>query len=134
MSQVLARFARVTFKSQLPPTIAAAALSLTYLANVRQSYLLDSRATRKLNLYLAETGKRVLDSANASHQVEVIRDQLFAYTQLVCQVFIPPTQWYTYPFPKAEKTGSSVNPSPQTRHSRYTLSPPRFISQILIYI
>jgi hypothetical protein len=69
MSQVFARFARVTFDSQLPPTIAAAALPLTYLANVRQFYLLNSRATRTLKFSLVETAKWVLDCANSSRQV-----------------------------------------------------------------
>ncbi|KAG8700217.1 hypothetical protein FRC08_004835, partial [Ceratobasidium sp. 394] len=88
-TQVLDRIARVTFESQLPPTIAACVLSITYLAN-ENSFLVVPILVVKLKSY----GISFLHTLNSSR--EAWKQPEYVTTNQTCKQFdTRPTQWAT---------------------------------------
>ncbi|KAG8725678.1 hypothetical protein FRC12_024136 [Ceratobasidium sp. 428] len=86
-TQVLTRVARITFESQLPPTVAACALSLTYLAN-ENSFLVVPILVVKLKSY-GISFLHTLNSREAWKQPEPIT------ANQTCKLNTQPTQWAT---------------------------------------
>ncbi|KAG8717382.1 hypothetical protein FRC08_007579 [Ceratobasidium sp. 394] len=86
-TQVLGRIARVTFESQLPPTIATCVLSITYLAN-KNSFLVVPILVIKLKLY----GISFLHTLNSR---EAWKQPESATTNQTCKFDTRPTQWVT---------------------------------------
>ncbi|KAG8715324.1 hypothetical protein FRC08_010713 [Ceratobasidium sp. 394] len=101
-TQVLDRIARVTFESQLPPTIAACILAITYLTN-GNSFLIMPILVVKLKSY----GISFLHTLNSR---EAWKQPEYVTTNQTGKFDTQPTQWATNTTPSNTPTTDASTP------------------------